>query len=189
LPEKVLLDVPFTVQAPFANWDALHEETCEEASLMMVRYFRAKESFGSPQAVDDELKALVAWETGRGYTYDVTVRELLRIARDYYSMTSGRVIVDPSLEQIKTELSQGRPVILPAAGRLLENPNFTAGGPPYHMLVIRGYDKDGFITNDPGTRRGEGFRYSFANLMDAMHDWSGNKATITSGAKAVLVFD
>lgn len=189
LPASVLLNVPFTVQAPFANWDALHQETCEEASLMMVRYFRLGQPFGSLQAIDDELKSLVSWETGRGYEYDVTVKELSRIARDYYSMTSGRVINDPTLEDIKTELAAGRPVIVPAAGRLLDNPNFTAGGPPYHMLVIRGYDADGFITNDPGTRRGEKFRYSFSNLMDSIHDWTGNKATITSGAKSVLVFD
>jgi hypothetical protein len=189
LPAEVLLDVPFTVQAPFANWDALHQETCEEASLMMVRYFRQEKSFGSLQSIDDELKSLVAWETGRGYEYDVTLKELSRIARDYYSMTSGRVIADPTVEDIKKELAEGRPVILPAAGRLLDNPNFTAGGPPYHMLVIRGYDANGFITNDPGTRRGEKFRYTFENVIDAMHDWTGNKATITSGAKAVLVFD
>ncbi len=189
LPSQALLDVPFMVQAPFANWDALHQETCEEASLMMVRYFRAKELFGSLQDIDNELKALVAWETGRGYSYDVTLKELSRIGQDYYSMTSGRVILNPSIEDIQTELAAGRPVIVPAAGRLLDNPNFTAGGPPYHMLVIRGYDADGFITNDPGTRRGEKFRYSYANLMESMHDWSGSTSTITTGQKAVLVFD
>lgn len=189
LPAEVMLDVPFMVQAPFANWDALHQETCEEASLMMVRYFRLGQSFGSLQSIDDELKSLVAWQTGKGYEYDVTVQELSRIARDYYSMSSGRVISNPSLNEIKKELADGRPVIVPAAGRLLNNPNFTAGGPPYHMLVILGYDANGFITNDPGTRRGEKFRYTFDNLMDSIHNWTGNKSTITSGAKAVLVFD
>ncbi len=184
-----MLDVPFMVQAPFANWDALHQETCEEASLMMVRYFRLKQSFGSLQSIDDELKSLVAWQTGKGYEYDVTVKELSRIARDYYSMSSGRIISNPTLNEIKKELADGRPVIIPAAGRLLNNPNFTAGGPPYHMLVIRGYDANGFITNDPGTRRGEKFRYTFDNLMDSIHDWTGNKSTITTGDKAVLVFD
>lgn len=189
LPSEVMLDVPFMVQAPFANWDALHQETCEEASLMMVRYFRLKQSFGSLQSIDDELKSLVAWQTGKGYEYDVTVKELSRIARDYYSMSSGRIISNPTLNEIKKELADGRPVIIPAAGRLLNNPNFTAGGPPYHMLVIRGYDANGFITNDPGTRRGEKFRYTFDNLMDSIHDWTGNKSTITTGDKAVLVFD
>lgn len=189
LPASVLLDVPFMVQAPFSTWDALHQETCEEASLMMVRYFRLGQGFGALQAIDDELKALVAWQTGRGYAYDVTLKQLAAIGRDYYSMTSGRIIPNPTVDDIKKELAAGRPVIVPAAGRLLDNPNFTAGGPPYHMFVLRGYDANGFIANDPGTRRGEKFRYTFENIMDAMHDWTGNKSTITTGAKAVLVFD
>jgi len=189
VPDQILLDVPFTVQAPFGKWDALHQETCEEASLLMVRYFRLKQALGSLQEIEDELKSLVAWETGHGYAYDVTLKELARIARDYYSMTSGRIISNPTVKEIQTELAAGRPVIVPAAGRLLDNPNFTAGGPPYHMLVIRGYDQNGFITNDPGTRRGNMFRYTYQNLMDSIHNWTGNKATITSGAKAVLVFD
>lgn len=189
LPDEAMLDVPFMVQAPFANWDALHQETCEEASLMMVRYFRQKEAFGSLQEIDDELKALVAWETGRGFEYDVSLKELSRIARDYYAMTSGRIIVNPTVYDIQSEIAAGRPVIVPAAGRLLDNPNFTGGGPPYHMFVITGYDRNGFITNDPGTRRGENFRYTYQNLMAAVHDWTGDKATITTGQKAVLVFD
>lgn len=189
LPVSALIDVPFMVQAPLANWDAIHEETCEEASLMMVHYFRSREKFGSPSSQDDELKSLVAWETDQGYPYDVTAGQVSKIASSYYSMTTGRVIKNPTSEDLKTELAAGRPVIVPAAGRLLGNPNFTGGGPPYHMLVLKGYDSTGFITNDPGTRRGEGYRYSFETLTQAIHDWSGSTSTITSGAKAVLVFD
>ena len=189
VPASALLEVPFMVQAPFGVWDALHQETCEEASLMMVHAFRTERSLGTLQTIDDELKALVAWQTARGYEYDVTLAELSRIARDYYSMNTGRIITNPTITDIQSEIAAGRPVIVPAAGRLLENPNFTRGGPSYHMLVVRGYDANGFITNDPGTRRGEKFRYSYKNLMDSIRDWTGSKATILSGAKAVLVFD
>ncbi len=189
LPLEANIQVPFMVQAPFANWDALHEETCEEASLLMVKYFRSKQAFGLPAAQDDELKSLVAWETKAGYEVDVTVLDLAKIARDYFSMTSGRVIKDPTVENLKAEIAAGRPIIVPAAGRLLENPYFSGGGPPYHMIVLKGYDEKGFIAHDPGTRRGENFRYSFANIMDALHDWTGSTTTITAGQKAVLVFD
>jgi hypothetical protein len=54
------------------------------------------------------------------------------------------------------------------------------------MLVIVGYDSNGFITNDPGTRKGEGYRYSFATLMAAIHDW--NPTDIRQGTPAYLVF-
>ena len=39
------------------------------------------------------------------------------------------------------------------------------------MLVIRGFDGKNFITNDPGTKRGKNFKYPYARLMDALHDW------------------
>ena len=40
LPGAVSLTVPFTPQAPAANWDELHNDACEEASAIMVaEYF------------------------------------------------------------------------------------------------------------------------------------------------------
>ena len=39
IPAKILIDVPFTSQAPFGKWDAYHEEACEEASLVMIEYY------------------------------------------------------------------------------------------------------------------------------------------------------
>src|SRR3989344_6960165 len=36
LPSEVNLAIPFTVQAPFANLDEVHEEFCEEASVLMA---------------------------------------------------------------------------------------------------------------------------------------------------------
>jgi hypothetical protein len=78
-------------------------------------------------------------------------------------------------------------VIVPAAGRLLGNPYFTAPGPIYHMLILRGYTASNqFISNDPGTKRGESYVYSVDTIMNAMHDWN-NGEEITEGAKRVLV--
>jgi uncharacterized protein YvpB len=88
---------------------------------------------------------------------------------------------------IKDELANGRPVIVGAAGKILPNPNFRNGGPNYHMLVVIGYDKNGFITNDPGTRKGQDFRYSFSDLFNAIHNWESNN--ILNGLKEYLVFD
>lgn len=187
LPAEATIDVPFMVQAPLGNWDAVHEETCEEASLMMLKYFLAGQAFGSSDAQEQELQKLVHWEADNDYKVDVTVAEVSRIARDYYSLHGGRVIENPSVTDIKAEIAAGRPVIVPAAGQVLKNPYFTPPGPKYHMVVIRGYTDTEFITNDPGTRRGKEFRYPHANLMEAMHDW--NSTNILAGRKAVLVFD
>ncbi|MCR4277443.1 MAG: C39 family peptidase [Candidatus Berkelbacteria bacterium] len=186
-PVTLPLKVPFTTQAPFALWDPLHEEACEEASLLMVYYYRTGQKFNSPLEADTEIKKLVAWEESNGYKVDLTVKELVAVAGKYMKLKTGRVIVGPTVDQLKAELMAGRPVIVPAAGRELHNPNFTAPGPIYHMLVLKSYDETGFIVNDPGTRRGENYHYGFKTIMDAMHDWDPDN--ILNGQKAVVVFD
>lgn len=187
LPASHLLKVPFTVQAPLAVWDSLHEEACEEASLLMVQHFQANKQFGSPAENDTEIKELVSWETDHGYKVDLTLAQLSSLAKERFGLKGGRVVINPTSEDIKREIAAGRPVIVPAAGRILPNPYFTPPGPNYHMLVIKGYDSKGFITNDPGTKHGEGFRYTFGGLLNAVHDW--NSTDILLGQKAVLVFD
>ncbi len=187
LPDKILINMPFTTQSPFANWDELHEEACEEASLIMLRHYKNNTAIESKEKAEEEILELVNFENENGHKVDVTVSELAQIARKKYNMTSGRVKTNATIEDIKREIASGRPVIIPAAGKLLENPNFRSGGPVYHMFVLKGYDKDGFIANDPGTRKGEGFRYSFDIISSAMHDW--NQENILNGGKNYLVFD
>lgn len=186
LPPSTLLNVPFTAQAPLANWDALHEEACEEASLMMVKYYFHGQVFGSPEQVDQEIQALVSWETDHGYSVDLTASELVAVARDYYNFSTGRVLSNPTVDDIKQELAKGNLVVVPAAGRLLPNPNFTPPGPVYHMLVIKGYTDTEFITNDPGTRHGNSFAYPYQALLDANHSW--NPTDILQGEKQMVVF-
>jgi hypothetical protein len=55
-------------------------------------------------------------------------------------------------------------------GQKLGNPYFSGAGPERHMLLVRGYDpiKKQFITNDPGTKRGENYRYSESTIMNSI---------------------
>ena len=43
----------------------------------------------------------------------------------------------------------------------------------YEKIIVTGYDetKGEFITNDPGTSRGKGFRYSYDQLFEAITDY------------------
>ncbi len=187
LPPSVRIQVPFASQAPLQNWDALHQEACEEASLILVKYYLEGKTI-SPQTMEDEIQKLVAWETDNGYKIDVDVEELKTIAKDLYGL-DGRIVTDVSVQSLKRELAAGHPVIIPAAGQTLGNPYFSGDGPPYHMLVVIGYDSRNFITNDVGTRRGEGYKYDYDTLINAIHDWNGSTDTILSGRKAMLVLE
>jgi hypothetical protein len=47
----------------------------------------------------------------------------------------------------------------------------------------------GFITNEPGTKRSENYWYSTDIFMNALHDWTGAKEEIATGAKTALVVE
>ena len=187
LPGEALASVPFLAQAPFAIWDPLHEDACEEASLIMVKHFLDKDQDLTPASGDVEIRKIIQYEEKNGYGISISLEQLKKIAKEYLGMPTGRIKYSPTIDDIKKELADGRPVIVPAAGKILPNPNFRNGGPNYHMLVVVGYDKNGFITNDPGTKKGQGFRYAYEGLFNAIHDWDATN--ILNGQKAYLVFD
>lgn len=189
LPREFNLAIPFTSQAPHGNWDAPYKESCEEASALMAHWFFAGRKKVSADEADAEIKKLVQWEISRFDYYEDTNAEETAVALEEYFGRTTRLIENPTVEDIKKELAAGHPVIVPAAGRKLGNPYFRQPGPLYHMLVLKGYTKDGkFVTNDPGTRRGADYLYPFARIMDAMRDWPGNE-NIESGRKVVIVVE
>lgn len=194
-PASLLIPVPFTSQAPFALWDDLHNEACEEASMIMAdTYF--KKSGLTKEIAEKKIQEIVKWQTENGYTYDITAREVVEILVAYYGLNA-ELDDKVTVENIIIALNNKKLIIMPAAGRMLGNPNFRRPGPLYHMLVIKGYDqnKKEFITNDPGTRKGEGYRYSYNTLLDAIHDWprqGAGKDDVTgaemmSGRKVMII--
>jgi hypothetical protein len=194
LPSEKNLAVPFTSQAPDANWDQDHEEFCEEAAILMAARFWQGKTFTNTADKEAGLQAIKAWELNHlGWYYDTTAEENAHILREQFGLQV-EVVLNPTILNIKTALAAGHPVIVPSAGRELGNPNFTAPGPIYHNLILRGYTKNGhFITNDPGTRKGEAYIYDQSVIMNAMHDWvpSGDRQRPANGdangRKVILV--
>jgi len=184
-PASINLAVPFTSQAPFANWDLPYQEACEEASILMVNWYYLGVEQVSAEEADRAILDLVAFEEAHGFPMDLTAEELAELIGEYFGFSRVDILEDPTVELLQSHLAQGQPVIVPAAGRLLENPYFRSPGPIYHMLVLRGYTEDQFVTNDPGTRHGEAYLYSFDVVMSAMHDWNGGD--VEEGAKHALV--
>lgn len=188
LPAEMNLAVPFTSQAPNSNWDLPYQEACEEASVYMVHEFYEGAPAGKidPAVADADLLAIVEYEnTLFGDYKDSTAEQIATLVMQMYGYSRVDVIEDPTIDEIKTHVAAGRPVIVPSAGRELGNPNFTSPGPLYHMLVVKGYTATQFITNDPGTRRGADYVYAFDTIMDAMHDWNGGD--VANGAHVIIV--
>ncbi len=195
IPEAKNLAVPFTSQAPEANWDQDHEEFCEEASMAMVGRFYQGRKFDSKADAEAALQQIKKWEVDHlGFYYDTTAAETAQAVTGMYGLKV-ELKTSPTIHDIQLALTQNKLVIVPAAGQELGNPNFTAPGPIYHNFVIRGYTKDGkFITNDPGTRKGEAYVYDESVVMNAIHDWvpDGPRTTprngdVVEGKKVVLI--
>lgn len=184
IPAEKNLAVPFTSQAPNANWDADHEEFCEEAAVLMAgRFFRGQKIVSAADA-EAGLQQLKTWEVAHlGFYFDTTAAETAEMATGAYGVKV-ELKVNPTITDIKQAIADDKLVIVPSAGRQLGNPNFKAPGPIYHNLVIRGYTENGkFITNDPGTRKGEAYIYDQEVVMNAMHDWvpKGVRTTAANG--------
>ena len=184
-PGSLNLDVPFTSQAPWADWQMPFKEACEEAAILMVHYYYQNKELNK-DAATDEILAMVEWQAEKwsGH-FDLTAASTTEMIKGYLGYKKVEIIDNPTIEQIKNLLNQKLPVIIPAAGRSLNNPYFKDPGPLYHMLVIKGYTEDKFITNEPGTKRGHNFLYDQTGLMEAIHDWQTNN--ILAGAKKAIV--
>jgi hypothetical protein len=189
IPESVLLDVDFLSQAPFGIWDEYHDDACEEASLIMLEHFLNQKPLNNTIG-EEEILGLIDFQMKNyGDFKDTNVEETVRMAREFYKRENLKVVYDIKKDDIKKELAKGNPVIIPVAGRLLGNAFYTPPGPLYHNVVVIGYDGDMIITNDPGTRRGAGYKYNFNIFYDAIHDFTGKKEDILSGRKAMIVVE
>lgn len=168
---------PFMVQAPTANWsDPRQQNGCEEASaIMAVAWARGEKSLPTGRIAEKYILDMANWETRRYRTnYDTSAKDTAdRLLRTYQNFTNYKIANNISLAELKKNIQAGKAVIAPMNGKLLKNPYYSDGGPDVHMLLIIGYDsvKKEFITNDPGTRRGQNFRYPESRLYGAIRDY------------------
>ena len=190
--KNVLFNVPFTSQAPFGDWsDPRKQDGCEEAAVIMAMAWIEGEKL-TLDIADKRINAISAYEEKEyGNFYDTNAEDTVkRIFKGYFKYENVEAISNINKEDIKKELFKGNLVIVPTNGRLLENPNYISPGPTTHNLVIIGYDINSkeFITNDPGTRNGEKYRYGEDILENALLDYpTGNHEEIKEERTAMII--
>ncbi len=174
--EKVLIaNVPFTSQAPFGDWaDQRQQDGCEEASALMAIKWARGQSLAKEEALK-EITGISDWLLKKYGEYrDISGQDAVDwIYKDYFNFNKAVLVKDITVNDIIEELAKGNLVITPMNGQIMHNPNYKAPGPPRHMIIIRGYDPamKEFITNDPGTRLGELYRYDATILYAAIRDY------------------
>jgi hypothetical protein len=191
IEESVKQPVPFVVQAPHAQWDdPQYQDACEEASMVMAWGWIEGERHISKNDAEEQIEAIFDEEEAMfGGAIDTSAADTARFFGAYYKhpvdVREGIV-----MEDIYSILADDGIVLAPTNGKMLGNPNFSNGGPERHMVVVIGYDRENreFITNDPGTRVGRGYKYKDTTLYNAIRDYeTGTKEEITAVHKNVIV--
>ena len=175
-PGSNYLEVPFICQAPLQtndNWK-FHEESCEEAAVLQSYLFLTNQTMSKQQAHEEILK-MIDWQMEHfdGH-HDIYADKVKEFIHGYYGISNEEIdiVYNATLEDIKTYISQGYPVIVPIMGDILQNPHYPHPG--YHMLVAIGYTQYTIITNDNGTRKGADFSYDNQRFLDAMNAAGGD---------------
>jgi len=190
--KQVNIEVPFTSQAPFGDWNDLRlQDACEESSVLMAMKWINAEALSAIEA-REEIFAISKFQKDNYGTYtDTSAQDTLdRIIKGYFDYDKAELKYNFSIEDMVSELNKANLIIVPTNGQKLNNPHYSGIGPERHMLLIKGYDRTSseFITNDPGTRHGANFRFNFDNLYDSIRDYpSGDHAPILEDIKVMIV--
>ncbi len=195
-PNQKDLSVPFTSQAPTGNWAEPWEDACEETSIVMVNDYYRHTSLDPAKAIAEITHILSVKQQHFGVSRNESMQTVLRIITAAHLNWHARIVTNPTLDQLKNELAEGRPIIFPIDARLVSNPYYDAVTPNYHVIVISGYDNGAqkFITQDPGTDRGHNFMYRYDELIQANHDYvepdlqKGPQAALFTAPTSILGF-
>lgn len=169
------LTVPFTSEIPDGKWVAPWNNACEEASVVMVDHWYRKELLLSKEEAKAAMQPLFDWENKQyGNNVNSDAQRTTEFIQALTSFTA-TIVRNPTLQAIKDELRAGRPVISLHYGFDLHNPlhRWRQGGSYYHMMVLVGFDdeKQDFFVNDTALEEGLDYRYSYATIMDSLHDY------------------
>lgn len=166
MPPSVQLPIPYTVQAPFANWN-IHEESCEEAALLMAHQYVTSMNEQAPAWYDARLREMKLQQRNAwGEERDLTITEMDALWDLSFSRPGPTLRERADVSSLRWHLAHQRVVILPVMSHQLRNPHY---GPKsvYHMVTLIGYEGDSFIVHDPGIKQGRAWVYPTSVIMEA----------------------
>jgi hypothetical protein len=85
IPDKYLNILAFSSQAPYFKWDNLHDEACEEASLLMTHNYLVGTAELEIRTAEDEIQKMVTFQKSYfGSHKDLTAEEMIDLAEEFY---------------------------------------------------------------------------------------------------------
>ena len=185
------LAVPFIPELPDGKIIHPWIDGCEEASIAMVdQYYQGITSTTRSEAKKIMQNYFNIEDKIFGSNANTDAQQTAGLINEYSKYFESQIIKNPTLDQIKQQISGGMPVIALVNGYNLNNPRipFARYGSYYHMIVIKGFDdaKQEFITHDNGDyEKGVDLRYKYDTIMGALHDYN-HKTKKTDGTPVAL---
>jgi len=184
------INVPYVSEAPEGDWSGDWVNACEEATITMVEYFyKGQKSVSVAEAKDSLQKLFDEQDSRYGNNKNADASQIHEIISVFEKFKS-KIVRNPTINEIKNEIINGRPVISLHKGFTLNNPNipFSPTKSSYHTVVVVGFDdaKQEFITHDPGDDiDGANHRYGYSVFMTSLHDYVAETDT-TDGAPTTI---
>jgi hypothetical protein len=189
-PTRANLEVPYISEAPEDIWTGSWKNACEEAVIAMIdKYYSGAKSVSVAEAKGYLQNLFDVQQREYGSDANSDAFRTLEIIQNHANFDA-KLVTNPTIEDIKTELDAGRPVLSFHRGFDLKNKNipFLATGSSYHTTVIKGYDGERgvFITHDPGdSKEGVDHPYEYELFMNSLHDYN-YKTALADGPPTVL---
>jgi uncharacterized protein YvpB len=192
---QVTLSVPYINEAPDDNWVGPWKNACEDASMAMVEnFYLGKTTVKISEAKNFMIAMFTRQSKLWGSNADADASRTARLINDY-TVYNAIIKDNPTVEEIKKEIQQKRPVISLHYGFDLKNKNIpfvpAPRGSSYHMMVIIGYDDDTreFITNDTGDRiTGKEHRYGYDLFINTLHDFIFTQRQANGPARVIFTY-
>jgi hypothetical protein len=190
LPDHILLQVPFTTQAPLNNW-AQHQESCEAANLTMLWLYWHRDSSAviDPHTADNYIREIDSWKPQP----DLNDTMMGELAERHWGYSYRLLANDPKV--IAQQLSAGRPLLAEVRTHGLGNSHYPGYASHYeqtgwsvpHFVTIIGYDSAGVWLNDPGISWGRAYHITYAQLTHAIDDLDSHHPALSQGQVLLLI--
>ena len=190
LPDRVLLQVPYTTQAPLNNWGQ-HQESCEAANLtMLYLYWRNDPSLViDPHRADGWIATIDSWKPAA----DLDDKQVGELTKAHWGFSYQLVPNDRNV--IAQQLAAGRPLLAEVRTHGLGNGHYPGFYSHYeqtgwsvpHFVTIIGYDATGVWLNDPGISWGRGYHITYAQLAHAIDDLDQHHPSLNQGQVLLLI--
>ena len=139
--QSVNLPVPFTPEAPDGLMIKPWNNSCEEASTVMLdEYYKGntQKTIHKGTAKTAILNYVATENKIFGYNANTNAAEIAKLVNEYSKNFEASIKTNPTLEEIKAELSASRPVFALLYGYNLHNPRiqFARNGSSTHFVKL-----------------------------------------------------